>query len=105
MHLATHRPGQLCALPRPTWQRNRISTICRRSVSLCLVPVPIVATQALSPGHSLDLLDSLYVSADAGATVLLSGRGSLSFSAIDRNCHSDCVAANQGHGSFAKMES
>ena len=71
---------------------------------LAIIHVPITATQALSRGHSVDLLDSLYVSANAGTTVLISGHGSLSVFAIGWSCHSDCMAGVQGHRSFAKME-
>src|SRR5215469_18496576 len=78
--------------------------MCRSNVSPCVVHIATAVTQALSPGHSADLLDSLYVSADAGATVLVSSHGSLSSFAIGGSCHSDCMAGVQGHRSFAKME-
>src|SRR5262249_22003465 len=102
--MAAHRIWRLCALPRSACEWKRLSSTCRSSLPRCPVRLTVAPTQALSRCRRLDLLDSIYVFADADLAVLLSGDGPLSFFAIGRRGHSHCVAVVQGNRTFAEVE-
>src|SRR5581483_8896821 len=69
--LAVKRAWNLCSVSSTArqWQPAGAN---RGGDNFCTgIPVAIAASQALSPGHCVNLLDAVYLSADANPTVRL----------------------------------